>query len=177
MKGSKGYRAIGDFGFETDTLDMGGTVTKKAEFDHITRERLEEVIPHFVGEFLQDPPIYSALRKDGKRLYELARKGVSPEEVDVPPREVSVMSFDLLSFDLPKFEIQVHCGGGTYIRSLIRDIGYSLKSVATTTLLQRIKQGPFTLEHALPREEWTADNIYNAIERSKDLLVTDADAL
>lgn len=174
MSGSKGYRAAGEFGFETDTLDMAGTVTKKAGFDHITRDRLEKVIPQFVGNFLQDPPIYSAIHKDGKRLHELARKGMTAEELKIPPREVTVMNFDLLGFDLPKFEIEIQCGGGTYVRSLIRDIGYSLDTVATTTILQRTKQGPFTLEHTLPKEEWTADNIYKAIETTKELIAHNA---
>jgi tRNA pseudouridine55 synthase len=169
LKGSKGYRAAGEFGFETDTLDMAGAVTEKAGFDHITRESLEKVIPRFVGSFMQYPPLYSAIHKDGKRLHELAREGFTAEDLDIPPRAVTVMNFDLLGFDLPKFEIAVQCGSGTYIRSLIRDIGYCLDSVATTTLLQRTKQGPFTLEHTLPREEWTAGNIYKSIERTKTL--------
>lgn len=146
---------------------MAGNVVKKAEFDHITRETFEKIMPQFVGNFLQYPPVYSALHKDGVRLHELARQGFTAEELDIPPREVTVMNFDLLSFDLPKFEIAVQCGSGTYIRSLIRDIGYSLDTVATTTLLQRTKQGPFTLEHALQKEQWTADNIYEAIERTR----------
>jgi tRNA pseudouridine55 synthase len=125
---------------------------------------VEAIIPHFTGKFLQDPPIYSAIQKDGRRLYELARQGVSAEDIAVQPRAVEVMNIDILNFDLPKFEIQVQCGSGTYIRSLIRDFGHALDSVATTTSLQRTQQGPFTLSHTLPREDWTADKIYQAIE-------------
>jgi tRNA pseudouridine55 synthase len=174
LKGTKGYRAVGEFGFETDTLDMAGKVIETAGVDHITREKLEKVIPKFVGKFLQYPPLYSAIHMDGKRLHELAREGITADDIDIPPREVTVMDFDLLHFDAPKFEIAVQCGGGTYIRSLIRDIGYSLDTFATTTLLQRTKQGPFAFEHTLPREEWSAGNIYKAIETTKQRIAEKA---
>ena len=143
---------------------MGTNVTKTEKFEHITREKLEEVIPHFKGRYLQDPPMYSAIHKDGKRLYELARNGVTANDVEIKPRAVEVFELDLLSVNLPKFEIEMFSASGFYVRSLIRDIGYSLDSVATTTKLQRIKQGPFTMEHVLPQEDWTVEKINEAIE-------------
>jgi tRNA pseudouridine55 synthase len=107
----------------------------------------------------------SAIRKGGKKLYEEARAGKSADNVTIEPREVEVRSIELLSFDLPKFDVQIQCGGGTYIRSLVRDIGYKLNSVATTTYLERTQQGQFKLEHTLAKDERTADNIYNAIDK------------
>jgi tRNA pseudouridine55 synthase len=173
LKGSKGYRAEGTFGFETTTLDMGGNVTKNEPFDHVTRESVEAVIPHFTGKFLQDPPIYSAIHKEGKRLHELARMGMTAEDVNIEPRAVEVYDFDLIDFNLPKFEVEVFCASGLYIRSLIRDIGYSVRSVATTTKLQRIKQGPFTMDHVLAREDWTIEKINAAMEDFNAVVVRD----
>jgi tRNA pseudouridine55 synthase len=167
LEGPKGYRAGGELGFETTTLDMEGNVTKTAPFDHVTREALESVVPSFTGRIQQIPPIFSAIRKEGKQLYKEARAGKSVDDIEIEPREVHVLSLDVLGFDLPKFDVQVQCGGGTYIRSLIRDIGYKLDSVATTTFLERTQQGQFKLDDPgiLPKDDWTADKIYAAIDR------------
>lgn len=165
LHGDKGYRAGGEFGFETTTLDMEGNVTKRAAYDHVTREAVEHVIAsEFTGTIQQIPPIFSAIRKDGKRLYAEARKGKTADDIEIEPREVEVLSLQLLTFDLPKFEIDMVCGGGTYVRSLVRDIGYKVGSVATTTYLERTQQGPFHLKDTLSKEAWNADNIYSAIE-------------
>ena len=165
LQGDKGYRAGGEFGFETTTLDMEGNVTRRGSYDHITREAVENVIANeLTGTIQQIPPIFSAIRKNGKRLYADAREGKSAEDMDIEPREVEVLSFQLLNFDLPKFDIDIMCGGGTYVRSLVRDIGYKVGSVATTTYLERTKQGPFQLQDTLAKEAWNADNIYAAIE-------------
>jgi tRNA pseudouridine55 synthase len=171
LKGRKGYIAEGEFGFETTTLDMAGNVTKNEKFDHITRENVEAVIPHFTGKFLQDPPIYSAIHKEGKRLHELARMGMTAEDVNIEPRAVEVYDLQLLNFSLPKFEIQVTSASGLYVRSLIRDIGYSVDSVATTTKLQRIKQGPFTIKSTLPREDWTVEKMNEVMEEFNSKIV------
>jgi tRNA pseudouridine55 synthase len=173
LKGNKGYRAEGEFGFETTTLDMAGNVTKNEKFDHITRENVEAVIPHFTGKFLQDPPIYSAIHKQGKRLHQLARMGMTAEDVNIEPRAVEVYDLKLSDFNLPKFEIEVTSASGLYVRSLIRDIGYSVDSVATTTKLRRIKHGPFTLEHALPREDWTVEKINEVMESFNSVVVAE----
>jgi len=147
---------------------MEGNVTKRAPYDHITAEAIQEAIPAFVGKIQQIPPIFSAIRKGGKKLYEEARKGATAEDIEIEPRDVEVYSIDLTSVNLPKFEIETECGGGTYVRSLIRDIGYKVGSVATTTFLQRTQQGQFTLEGALEKDDLTAENIYSAIERFRN---------
>jgi tRNA pseudouridine55 synthase len=168
LSGSKRYVAHGEFGFETTTLDMDptATITQRAAFEDITEEDLVKVLPSFTGTIQQVPPIFSAIRKDGKRLYEQAREGASAEDIHIEPREVVVHSLQLLHKDGPKFSLDIECGGGTYVRSMIRDIAYELKSVATMTALERTKQGQFTLQDSLIKEDWTPENIYKAIDQA-----------
>lgn len=153
---------------------MEGNITKTAAFDHVTLETIEEVIPQFVGNISQIPPIYSAIKKQGRKMYEEARDGKTEEELDIPPRNVFIESIQLLPTDskgqgVPEhFSLDVQCGGGTYIRSLVRDIGTSLNTYATMTGLERTRQGPFTLENALPRDQWNVDNVYEAIQKNND---------
>jgi tRNA pseudouridine55 synthase len=166
LKGSKVYTAEGEFGFETTTLDMGGDINKRAPCDHITMDSIENILPLFTGEIQQIPPIYSALKIDGKKLYEEARKGKTAEDLNIQSRPVMVYDLKLIkshTSTLPKFNIEIECGGGTYVRSLIRDIAYKLNSVATTTVLTRVKQGPFTLNDAIDKEDWTAEKIYSSL--------------
>ena len=164
LSGSKGYTAEGELGFETNTLDMdpNGNVTKKADFEQITQQDIEKALPSFTGTIQQVPPIFSAIKRGGKKLYEKARDG---EEVKVEPREVTIHKLDLLKMEGPKFTLNVECGGGTYVRSLIRDIAVSVGTVATMTALERTKQGQFTLDGALPKDEWSPDAIYAAIDK------------
>lgn len=172
LVGSKGYKARGEFGFETTSLDMEGNVTKTAPYDHITIGAIESILPTFVGNIQQIPPVFSALKQGGKRMYKEARKGRTAEDMEIQPREVKIYSLTLLNSDeksLPSFDIAMECGGGTYVRSLIRDIAYQLDSVATTTVLTRTKQGPFTLDDALEKPDWTPENIYSAIEKFTEL--------
>lgn len=144
---------------------MAGNITQKADYDHITVEALQTVLEHFRGTIEQVPPIFSAIRQDGKRLLERAYEGETADDVEIKSRQVQVHRLDLLpSPDLPRFMIDVECGGGTYIRSLIRDIAYKLESLATTTYLERTKQGQFTTKDCLAKDDWNADNIYNAID-------------
>lgn len=177
LKGAKRYTAGMELGFETTTLDMEGNVTKRAPYDHVTWESMQAVVPDFVGSIAQVPPIFSAIRKDGKRLHEQARKGATAEDMELEARTVDIYELNLLetttaadssssssSFP-PKLEIDVACGGGTYIRSLVRDLGYAVDSVATTTFLRRTQQGPFCEKDCLSRDEWTVDNIYHAVDR------------
>ena len=150
---------------------MEGNITKREPFEHVVEEHLLQAIPSFVGTIDQIPPIFSAIRKGGKRLYEQARQGVAAEDVDIPARQVVIHKIDLVSCQVPTFELDVECGGGTYIRSLIRDIGYKLQSAATTTSLERTKQGPFTTNDAIAKDDWSADSIYEAIDRFNQALV------
>jgi len=205
LNGPKQYTAWSELGFETNTLDMEGEVIRTAPYDHVTRKAIENVLPSFRGRIQQVPPIYSALKRDGKPMYQRAReaqakaqaKGETKNgEVDLKleAREVRVYALDLLSQEdevdndndsdndsstitnsnsevcvvNKVFGVNVECGGGTYVRSLIRDIGRALGSAATMTSLQRTQQGPFRIQHVLPWEDLNPDNIYQAIDRSNE---------
>jgi tRNA pseudouridine55 synthase len=168
LTGTKRYTARGECGFETTTLDMEGNVTKTAPFDHITIAAIEEALPSFTGRIQQIPPVFSAIKKGGKKMYQEARKGKTAEDMQIEPREVMIHSLSLVDPDeseLPAFGISMECGGGTYVRSLIRDIGYAVGSVATTTVLTRTKQGRFVLDDVLEKDEWTPENICAEIEK------------
>jgi tRNA pseudouridine55 synthase len=166
LNGSKGYKAMGKFGTETSTLDLDptGDVVKEKPWEHVTEESLQQALPKFMGTISQVPPLFSAKRVNGKRLYELARDGkIDASKIKIEPKQVQIYSLTISDVNLPDFTISMEVGGGTFVRSLIRDIAYEVDSVATTTLLQRTKQGPFLLEHCLDKDDWTPDNIYARI--------------
>ncbi len=263
LEGDKQYTAMVELGYETTTLDAEGEVVKTMDWNHVQSiDSIRQVVnSKFTGKIQQVPPLYSAIRVDGKRLYEIARNGNEKEsqEVEIPMRDVEVYKVEVenilsesvmksgvvdgkrykeavqemeaaaaaaaekaaasppedaqesnddeanaggknkkkrkrndnkkrtekkslfdettvptvqcdpstgtTSFDLPLFTLNVSCGGGTYIRSLVRDIGYEMDTVATMTGLVRTKQGPFVLEDALRKEDWSADKIYEAITK------------
>jgi tRNA pseudouridine55 synthase len=167
LNGSKRYTATAELGFETTTLDMEGNVTKTAPFDHVTVVAIEEALPDFHGKIKQVPPIFSALRVNGKKLYQLAREGVSAEDIEIKEREVNIHSMDLIpgTIALPRFDVDIECGGGTYVRSLVRDLGYKLDTVATMVKLERTKQGQFTRPMCLEKADWNPDNVYSEIEK------------
>lgn len=152
---SKVYQAEVIVGMETDTLDITGEVLKTYNIENLDREKLEAVVSGFVGYYEQEVPKYSALHVNGKRLYEYAR---NKEEVELPKREVEIMSIELLG-DIKKesnyyiFSFRVHVSKGTYIRSLIRDIGKRLGYPCTMKNLIREKQGNFTLEDCISIED------------------------
>ena len=144
LKGSKAYVARAQLGAETDTQDAEGQVTTSAPFEHVTLEELESAASALTGDILQRPPIYSALRKDGKRLYQLAREGaIKPEEVEKRP--VTVHHLGVRNFDGASgaFNLDVRCSGGTYVRSLIEEMGRAVGSAAHMTALERTRHGPF----------------------------------
>ncbi len=150
----KGYDGELELGVETDTLDADGTVTARDADGaaRVTRERLVDAMAALVGEIDQVPPMYSALKRDGVRLHALARAGV---EVDRPPRRVRVNRFDLLDLDPPRARFAVDCSKGTYVRSLVRDVGAALGCGARLTALRRTRSGAFDLSRARPADEVT----------------------
>lgn len=117
------------------------------------------------------------MKKDGKRLYELGREGLTDEDVEIQTREVQIHRLELIpsadTEDTSHFGLDVECGGGTYIRSLVRDIGIALDTLATMDSLERTKQGPYLPVHCLGEDDWTAQNVYEAIERTSILLQED----
>ena len=163
LKGRKIYEAIGELGKITDTLDSSGVVTAEKAFGHIRKIDIENILQHFEGEISQIPPAYSALKQNQIRLSDLARRGIL---VSPPPRQVCIYFLSLLDFKPPHFKIRVECSSGTYIRSLLRDIGQKLDSEAYMTYLCRTQQGPFTLDDALREHEWTVENILRVVRRA-----------
>lgn len=145
----KEYIAEFVLGMTTDTQDIWGQILSKKEIS-CTEEQLRETIRSFVGDIMQIPPMYSAVRVDGKRLYELARMGI---EVERQARPVSVYEIEILELHIPKVKIRVLCSKGTYIRTLIHDIGQAVFCGATMTSLVRTKSGAFYLEDACTLEE------------------------
>lgn len=149
----KAYRAVVRFGVETNTYDREGEVTREASVADITRERIEAILPDFLGEQDQLPPIFSAIKRDGKPLYALARAG---EEVVVEPRRVRIDALTIVAWESPDLTLDVECGKGTYIRSLAHDLGARLGCGAHLAALTRTRSGPFTLDQALTLEELEA---------------------
>lgn len=146
----KGYVARFRFGTVTDTLDITGNIISQKKVS-ISREEVLDVLGDFTGEIMQLPPMYSAISKDGVRLYELARKGM---EVEREHRKITVKKLELTPYENNgEFEIEVMCSKGTYIRSLISDIGERLGAGAVMTALQRTLSNGFRLCDAKTPEE------------------------
>jgi tRNA pseudouridine55 synthase len=156
LKGDKVYVATAELGYQTDTLDLdrNATVVKRRPYRHVTEASVRQVLPSFQGRIMQKPPMYSALRKDGRRLYKLAREeGLDESDVKIDARPVEVKSIDLTRFDSPTFSLTLQVGGGTYVRSLCRDIGEAVGSAATMTSLVRTKHGPFEIQDCMEYDD------------------------
>jgi len=149
----KTYRAMASFGTRTDSGDVDGRVIERREVE-IDRDGIEKVLPDFTGEITQVPPMTSAIKVGGRRLYKIARGG---GEVKRPPRQVSVHSLRLCSFEKsgsgPRALLEVECSGGTYVRTLVEDIGKALDAPAFTSFLVRTAVGPFEVARALHPDE------------------------
>ncbi|MBD5500451.1 MAG: tRNA pseudouridine(55) synthase TruB [Lachnospiraceae bacterium] len=141
---NKEYIAVLRLGVTTDTQDISGRVLEEKEVT-VSKETVREVILSFLGNQLQVPPMYSALKVNGKKLYELAREG---KEVERLPRPVSIYEIEILEENMPEFTIRVACSKGTYIRTLCHDIGQKLGCGAIMTALTRTKAGEFQIEKA-----------------------------
>ena len=167
----KKYLATFKFGCDSDTLDTTGNVENNV--GHIpTAEQIREVLSEFVGEIMQIPPKYSAKNIDGKRGYELARAGV---EFDIPPKKVTIYSVELkenISDDSYTFEIE--CGGGTYIRSIARDLGKRLSTCAIMSALTRTQSGVFTLGNSVCTANLTRESIEKSIIPTESVLSFDS---
>ena len=142
----------------TGTFTLGGTTPSydlETEIDnifptaHITEELLHETTKQFMGEIQQKPPIFSAIKKDGKRLYELARKG---ETTEIKERTVTISSFEITEIKLPEVGFRITCSKGTYIRSIAFDYGKALNSGGHLSVLRRTKIGNFSVDNALSVE-------------------------
>jgi tRNA pseudouridine55 synthase len=145
----KEYLATIRFGVATSTFDAAGRITATRPFT-FREETLEAKLATFVGERLQVPPVYSAIKIGGRKAYDLARRG---EEVDMTPRKVQIYELALLRWESPNAVVRVRCSRGTYIRSIAHDIGEAMNSHAHLISLRRIRLGPFSVERATPLDE------------------------
>lgn len=182
LDADKRYTATVRLGVTTDTDDITGTVIKNCEVN-VTSEQLNNAVSHFTGEIMQRPPAYSAFKKDGVRLYTLARMG---ETVEVPERRVTVFSADVVSYinEKNEFAVNFHVSKGTYIRSLARDIGEFLGCGACLSSLCRTYTGGFSLSQCISPDALTEQNISEyilseekAVEYLKEVQVTKKQAV
>ena len=146
MRGRKTYQAQMTLGLSTTTYDAAGDITERRCADHIRRADIERVLPSFIGAIEQAPPMYSAVKVGGVKLYELARQG---KTIQREPRAVTVYSIKLLSWRNPVLELEIECGAGTYIRSLAHDLGAALGVGGYLSALTRTASGAFTLRDSL----------------------------
>ncbi len=163
----KEYIAEFKLGFATDTQDISGQVIKTGEVT-VSEEEVISVVESFIGECMQIPPMYSAVKVNGKKLYELAREG---KEIERQPRKVFFKEIEVLSVELPDVKIRVSCSKGTYIRTLCNDIGEKLGCFATMTSLLRTRVGDFTLDEAVTLKQ--LEEYRNAGELDKVLISPD----
>ncbi|MBE6803566.1 MAG: tRNA pseudouridine(55) synthase TruB [Ruminococcaceae bacterium] len=145
----KSYTARVKLGITTDTLDITGNILSESPVN-VTLEQLLSVTEQFKGEILQTPPMYSALKKDGERLYDLARKGI---EIEREQRKITIEKLEIYDFNGIEFSMDVTCTAGTYIRSLCDDIGAKLGCGAVMTELRRTSANGFSIENSVTLEE------------------------
>lgn len=150
MKKNKVYRSSFLLGTVTDSGDTDGNITAEKDFSFVTEDKIKKAMERFKGEIVQIPPMYSALKHNGRKLYELARKGI---EVERKPRAVIIYSFELLSYKDGIADIRTECSSGTYIRTLASDLGEVLGCGATVCALRREKIDSFSVDDALKPED------------------------
>ncbi|MEG0795595.1 MAG: tRNA pseudouridine(55) synthase TruB [Odoribacter sp.] len=153
MAQEKEYVASIRFGATTPSFDLETEPEGNYPYEHIDRAKLQEVLQQFIGTIMQVPPVYSAIRVDGVRAYEQARKGNGPEMLS---REVMIQKLEILDFVLPDMTLRIDCSKGTYIRSLANDIGKACGSAAYLSGLRRTKIGSYRVEDANKMDELVA---------------------
>jgi len=154
----KEYTGTFTIGSTTPSYDLETEIDKHFKTEHVTEQLIKDTTQQFIGEIDQKPPIFSAIKKDGKRLYELARAG---ETTEITSRKVIIDTFEIIKVDFPKIEFRVICSKGTYIRSLANDFGRALKSGAHLSSLRRTKIGDFSVDNA-----YSIDSFLNTISRN-----------
>jgi tRNA pseudouridine55 synthase len=157
----KQYEAIVRLGQTTDSYDAAGTVIRERPYAAVTQAQIEAALPHFQGAIQQVPPMYSAIKQQGRRLYELARAGL---EVERSPRPVTIYALELLDWQPPDLTLRVACSAGTYIRSLAHDLGEWLGCGGHITALRRTAVGQFTVDAAVPLDQLTATNLGDYVQ-------------
>lgn len=148
---TKEYTGTFTVGATTPSYDLETEVDATYPTKHITAELIQETTNQFIGEIDQKPPVFSAIKKDGKRLYEHARAG---EEVEIDSRKTTIYEFEIKRIELPEIDFRVQCSKGTYIRSLAFDFGKALHSGAYLSALRRTKIGDYDVENAVTPEDF-----------------------
>lgn len=146
---AKEYTGTITVGATTPSYDLETEVNATFPAEHITEALIHETLPQFIGEIDQKPPVFSAIKKDGKRLYESARAGI---EVEINTRKVTVSEFEITRIALPEIDFRIVCSKGTYIRSIAYDFGFALHSGGHLTALRRTKIGDYSVENATEPE-------------------------
>ena len=164
----KSYQAIIKVGEQTDTGDAEGQIIATSPVPNVTQAMLQSVTEQFLGEIMQVPPMYSALKKDGKKLYELAREGI---EVERAARPLTIYELSLTPLSDQQLQLTVTCSKGTYVRVLAEDIAEALGTVGHLTALRRIRTGDFDIANAIPLADFTALDIAARFDK---LLAVDA---
>lgn len=159
MAGRKRYRAVVRLGASTDTYDADGAITQSVHSFHLTRDQIADALVAFHGVSQQVPPPYSAIRHEGRRLYELARRGIA---VQTPPRTVEIDMIELVAWESPHLTFDVTCSPGTYVRSLAHDLGRVLDVGGYLTALTRLASGSWQLQDAI-----TLDNLQRAVDAGR----------
>jgi len=165
QKKDKEYIATLRLGAESDTFDKEGKIVEKKVEKIPERKEIEEVLKSFLGEIEQIPPAFSAKKIKGKKLYELARKGI---KVEPKPQRVKIYEISILEYNFPYLKIKVKCSSGTYIRSLANDIGKKLGCGAYVEELMRTKIGEFSIENAVELSKLTPQNWKNFIMKNEN---------
>lgn len=166
LKRDKSYKVKGILGFSSPTYDVDGEV-KKVECREIGEEEFKKALSKFLGTIEQSPPPFSAVRVGGKRAYELAREG---KVVELPKRRVQIFNLTLLNFSYPEFELSVECSSGTYIRSLVHDIGRELSCDAVVSELRRTCVGDICESAAVPLERIEKEGVKRFLKRPEEVL-------
>jgi len=157
LLGGKVYQATFRLGQRSDTDDAEGQIQMGSPCPQLSCEQVEQCLREFTGEILQVPPLYSALKQQGKKLYQLARAGVEAAELQLEPRRVVIHQLRILHWrpgDFPEIDLEITCGPGTYIRAIARDLGEKLGCGGLMSRLRRLQSGPFRIEESQPLEIW-----------------------
>lgn len=150
QEGMKEYVAEITFGATTPSYDLEKEIDATYPWEHITPELIAETLPKFQGHVMQVPPVFSAVKVDGKRAYNYARKG---KEVEIKAKPLEIKELEVLSWEAPKLTLRVLCSKGTYIRALARDLGEAMNSGAHLTALRRIRVGDYTIDDAMSLDQ------------------------
>lgn len=161
MSLDKMYEVVAEFGYETDTQDPTGEVTNKVETVPVIKSGvITEHLARYIGEIEQMPPQFSAKKVNGKKAYEFARKG---KEVKLKAKRVIISKYEVIDYDWPKVSFMIKCSSGTYVRTLVRDLGVDLKTFATSVELRRTEVGPYSVLKSVKSNELSLDGIQNSI--------------